>query len=250
MYRDLRAGAPQTGDHRGALLLAAATIFILTGFVPYGQLVLYPFTLLSTWVHEMGHGITALLCGGRFDELIINRDASGLARIAVVKGWRQAAAGAGGLLAPPLVGALILATSRLFARGILALLSLALLVSLLLWVRTPVGWLAMAPLFLLCLLLVRYGGQAGRLFFAKLIGLLLALDTVQRMGYLFVQSGQVGGRSHPSDVAGIAAVLGGSYLLWGALLAGLSGLLLLGGLLLAFRAPRRPAPERLPPELR
>ena len=36
-------------------------ILALQGLVPYGGYLLYPFTLLSTWVHEMGHGVTALL---------------------------------------------------------------------------------------------------------------------------------------------------------------------------------------------
>lgn len=239
--------------HRGLLLGAAVLILALQGLVPYGGYLLYPFTLLSTWVHEMGHGLTALLCGGRFEELLIFGDASGLARSAVQRGLPQALTAAGGLVAPPLCGALILGLGRHLPRAILATLSAALLASLLLWVRTAVGWLAMAPLLGLCLIVLRHGGAGGRLFFVQLLGLLLGLDTVARIGYFFVPSGMVGGVQRPSDIAGIAGALGGSVRLWGTLLAGLSLFVLLLGLLAAFRAPRAArarARADLPPELR
>ena len=92
--------APQVSA-KGALLLAALLVLGLSRFVPYGRLVLYPFTLLATWVHEMGHGLTALLCGGKFAQLEIFSNASGLASTAVVPGFRQALVCAGGLLGPP-----------------------------------------------------------------------------------------------------------------------------------------------------
>ena len=69
--------------------------------------------------------------------------------------------------------------------------------------------------------------------------MLLGLDTVARIGYFFVPSGLVGGVQRPSDIAGIAGALGGSYKMWGTLLAGLSFLLLILGLLAAFRAPKK-----------
>ena len=31
--------------------------------VPYGDTLLYPFTLLATWFHEMGHGLASMLLG-------------------------------------------------------------------------------------------------------------------------------------------------------------------------------------------
>ena len=46
--------------------------------------------------------------GGRFRELEIFANASGLAFTAVEPGWRAAVVSAGGLLAPPLLGAAIL----------------------------------------------------------------------------------------------------------------------------------------------
>ena len=60
-------------------LLIAAVIVILSKLLPYGSLLLYPISLLSTWAHEMGHGIVAILTGGKFIELKIFYDTTGLA---------------------------------------------------------------------------------------------------------------------------------------------------------------------------
>ncbi len=124
---------------RAALVVAALLILALQRLMPYGRQLLYPFTLLSTWVHEMGHGVTALLLGGRFARLDIFADASGLATTAVIPGWRQGVVAAGGLLAPPLLGMLLLVLGRRLPRGLLVGLALAMVASLMLWIRTPVG---------------------------------------------------------------------------------------------------------------
>lgn len=235
-----RTATPPLG--RGTLLLAIAVVALLQGFLPYGPLLLYPFTLLSTWVHEMGHGLTALVLGGRFEQLQIFADASGLALTAVQKGPRQAAVALGGLIAPPLWGAALLALSRRLPRVLLAALSLALVLSLALWVRTLVGWASMAPLALGLALLARHTGPGGAAFSVQLIGATLALNTVTRMGYLFVTQGSVGGVDRRSDIAAITEILGGGVSFWGGLVAGISVILLLIGLWLALHAPRAARP--------
>ncbi len=54
-----------------------------------------PATLLATFAHEMGHGLTAMLVGEQFDQLLLNADGSGVAM------WR----GNPGRLATALVAA-------------------------------------------------------------------------------------------------------------------------------------------------
>jgi len=207
---------------RAALIFGAVLILILERLVPLGRLLLYPFTLLSTWVHEMGHGVTALLCGGEFARLDIFADASGIAHSAVVPGIRQALVAAGGLLGPPVIGAACLLLARRAARPLLYLLVGALLVSLPLWVRTGIGWLTVGGLGLGLALLTRFLDDSGRLFLAQFIGLLLALDTLSRGDYLFMTAAQVGGKLHPSDVSAIARVMGGPVVFWGGLIAAIS----------------------------
>ena len=234
-----------------ALIVAALLIWGLQRFVPYGRLILYPFTLLSTWVHEMGHGLTACLIGGRFAHLDIYADASGLAFFSAAPGARLALVAAGGLLAPPLVGMFLLVLGRRAARPLLAALALTMVASLVLWVRTPVGWLTVGGLAVVCVAAGRLLQARGRLFFVQLLGLLLGLDTVTRADYLFVSSAQVGGQLHASDVAGIASTLGGPPVMWGVLIAIVSSLLLLLGLwsVLGGAARRAPTHEAVPAAL-
>ncbi|HSS52021.1 MAG TPA: M50 family metallopeptidase, partial [Thermoanaerobaculia bacterium] len=47
----------------------SAAVTLVLYVVPYGQVLARPLLLLSTLAHEMGHGLTALLLGGRFQRL-------------------------------------------------------------------------------------------------------------------------------------------------------------------------------------
>ena len=40
---------------------------------------LYPFKIFSTWIHELSHGVGAILVGGGIQKLLIYQDTSGLA---------------------------------------------------------------------------------------------------------------------------------------------------------------------------
>jgi hypothetical protein len=61
-----------------ALALAAfALVFVLWQIPNSG--VLYPFRLLVTFVHETGHGLTALITGGGFDRFVVMETGSGIA---------------------------------------------------------------------------------------------------------------------------------------------------------------------------
>jgi len=59
-------------------LLAAAVVFILWN-IPALSVVLYPFRLFVTFVHETGHGLAALVSGGQFEQFRIDENGSGVA---------------------------------------------------------------------------------------------------------------------------------------------------------------------------
>lgn len=65
--------------------LAGLTI-VLIAFVPWFNALNYPFRLLLTTVHELGHGVAALLTGGQFLRFVIEPNGAGLAYTA--GGWR------------------------------------------------------------------------------------------------------------------------------------------------------------------
>jgi hypothetical protein len=217
---------------RRALVYAAIVLHLVDNYVPFGHYLLYPFTLLSTWVHEMGHGLGALAVGGDFRELHVYGDAGGLAFTSSAPGWPDGVLSAAGLVAPPLAGAAMLAIARgpRRARIVLGVLTATLLASLVLWVRTTVGWVVFPALAIGIGLAALRLGPNRVLLLAQLVGLSFALDTITRIDYLFAATATVAGEVRKSDIARVAEAFGGARLLWGLLLAALSLLLLALGL--------------------
>lgn len=233
---------------RRALVVAVAVSILVGSFVPFGSVLLYPFTLLATWVHEMGHGIAAVLVGGDFHRLEIFADASGLAYTSHRAGAPSLGAwiSLGGLVAPPIVGAVVLGTARgpRRAQVVLVTFAVALVASLAVWVRSLTGFLAVPLVAGLIVAFVRWGGGGERMFLAQFLGLRLASDTVGRgMDYLFTDGVMVGGMKRASDIASVAAGFGGPRVAWSIVVAVFSVLCVALGLVLAWRRPIAPQRE-------
>ena len=225
---------------RTIIIVAAVSVFVITAWVPFGSTALYPLTLFTTWVHEMGHGLTALAFGGEFRSLEIHANAGGLAYAFAGDGWPDAMVAAGGLLAPPLLGGLLLAFVHRprTARIVLGVLAAALVVSVVIWVRSAAGIIAM-PLVAALLGWAAWRGfsenPARRVLLVQVLSVILGVDTLTRMvSYSLSASTSEGQRS---DVSAIADNLGGHYLLWGPAITTIAlGMLALG----LWRAWRRP----------
>lgn len=203
---------------RTAILVAAAAVYIVAYYVPFGDLVLYPLTLFTTWVHEMGHGITALLLGGQFESLEIFKDGSGVAHSWGGFGWHHGLVALGGLLAPPIVGSLILATVHgpKRARIALALLAGALVASMIFYVRSAAGLVAMPIVAAAIGYAALREPPERRVIIAQVLAVVLAIDTLTRMvSYVFEDSVDIGGKKVPSDIATVASGFGGPQVLWG-----------------------------------
>jgi hypothetical protein len=228
---------------------AAVAATLVLYFVPYGRMVLYPFSLLSTWAHEMGHGLAALMVGGRFASLHLFADLGGVAYT-----YRPdtltapAVIAAGGLLGPAVAGGLtVLFSARpRLARTTLYVLALLLLASLVLWVRNPFGMAAVAGLGLGFGAVARYGGDRLKLLLGQFTGIQLALGSLSTFDYMFTRGFVRGGVAQVSDTQAIAEALFLPYWFWGGVVALLSLLILGGAFWLAWVrpgvSPRRAAP--------
>ena len=94
--------------------------------LPFGGLLLYPFKLLATWLHELSHGLMMLITGAGLDHVLIYRDTSGLA-------YAQSSAGpvgatliaAAGYMGTPLWGAALLVSTPTAKSARIALLVFA-----------------------------------------------------------------------------------------------------------------------------
>jgi hypothetical protein len=232
---------------RTAIIVAVALVYVVGAYVPFGHEALYPLTLFTTWVHEMGHGLTALILGGHFHELKIFSNASGFAMSSVDDGVPRALVAAGGLLAPPIVGATLIAVVHgpRRARVALLILAAAIVLSLVIWVRSATGFVAM-PVVAVALAWAAWKvAPEHRVVVAQILGVVLALDTLTRMvGYVFEKEVTVDGKVSHSDIYTVADNLGGSYILWGMLITAIAVGLLSAALWWAWRRPSKNAPGK------
>jgi hypothetical protein len=232
--------AGQDQKERVTLLLGIALASIMLWQTMVGSLLLYPFTILATWFHEMGHGIAAMLTGRGFERLLIFADGSGFAlSLGPADGYRltDALIAASGPLGPAIAGALLIVSSRspTATRYALAALGVALVVSTLIWVRSLTGWLVLPALGIAIAALALRGSAPWRRFAIQLIGVQAAISAWQQFDYLFSPGGNVGGELHRSDTGAIADVLLLPYWFWGAAISAAILALLWWSFRLAFR---------------
>lgn len=222
------------------ILLAAALITLISYQFSWGRTVLYPFFLLSTWFHEMGHGLMAIFMGGSFVKLEVFTDGSGLAYYSYSSLWLGNRLGlsliaAAGLVAPPVVGAAFILGARKPKHAQIALYILVgfLALSLVLWVRNPFGWLLILLWTLAVLAFTRLLKGDNLQFFAQFIGVQAAMATFLNWRYLFTPTAGIGS-SGLSDTGAIAKQLFLPYWFWGAAIAIFSAWILLWSLRKAY----------------
>jgi hypothetical protein len=220
-------------------LIGAAVATVVLWQVPYGDYVLYPFSILATWFHEMGHGLAAILLGGDFRQLEIFPNGSGVATYTY--GGRlflgpigRAFIAAAGLLGPPVAGAILILASRSFKVASISLKILGgfLLFSVLIWVRSLFGIVA---IFLLGLVILGIGIKANRWFQGfsiQFLGVQACISTYHQLDYLFTPTA---GPRALSDTGQIQQQLLLPYWFWGALIAVASLVILVQSLRVAYK---------------
>jgi hypothetical protein len=211
------------------VVILATFVTLLLYFIPLLRPLAYPFLLISTLAHEMGHGIAAAMIGGHFHSFALYADASGVAQVSGDFGaLGKAFVAASGLLGPALWAALsfFCVKSPRRSRVFLAFLSVLLLLSLILVVRNLFGCFFVAGLAIASGLF-SFGSfkNYGHVFLA-FIASQLALSVFSRSDYLFTPYAITSAGVMPSDVMQISESLFLPYWFWGAL-CGLFSLLVL-----------------------
>lgn len=228
-----------TSERAGRLYLAvAAVVTVVCWQFHYGRLAMYPFTLLATYAHEMGHGLTALLVGADFESLKMQPDGSGVAHwVGNVGRVSRALIAAGGLVGPSVAGAFLLVISKKHRRAkwILMVLGVGMLVTLVLFARG-----AFAPFFVIgasavILGVARLFPERGAPFLLQLIGVQLCIAVFRDVSYMFTDSA---GPGRLSDSAAMADALFLPYWFWGALTAAFSFAVLAAGMYVATRSKK------------
>jgi hypothetical protein len=225
--------------------LAGSTLVTLALFLtPSLHTIAYPLVLLSTLVHEMGHGVGALLSGGTWHDFKMFSDGSGVAHIAPTSHFGVAFACAAGLVGPALIAAVYLGMGLRpkLARLGLGVTGAFFALSLLLWVRGGFGMTFVAVLAGGCLAIALLASPEVARLVLVFLATQLALSVFSRGDYLFMDyvSGQMSGaRRTPADVKIMELAIGGPYWFWGIVCGAFSVIVLLVAAWLYIRPARR-----------
>jgi hypothetical protein len=177
-------------------------------------LILYPFTLFTTWVHECGHAVAAVLVGGSVASVTIAPDTSGLTRSLVPASHvARGIIASAGYLTASVVGCLLLAATRVERRAkpILWGIGVFMLVTLVLWIRNPFGAFVVVAWGAALLAIARRrtaGGFAS--FVLSVLGIQVALNAVFNIRVLFLVDG-------PSDAQTMARLFLAPAWFWASL---------------------------------
>lgn len=239
------------GEAIGRLVLAGFVVSLLP-VLPFGAYLAYPFLILTTWFHEMGHGLTAAVLGQSFERLVLLPDGSGYAEYLIngnAPRLVQAAISLGGPLAPSIVGAaLIVASAHPRAwRPVLWAMVAVILASTIIWVRSATGWWALPVAASVLGLVAWRASGAFQRFTLQFLGLTAAWSVFGAWRYFLTEQILIEGQPQLSDTGAIAAVLVLPYWFW-------AGVILLGAGAMFFFSlryaladkRRRPPPRKLP----
>lgn len=225
-----------SNDRTGLIILVGIAIF--TGImwqIPSGKIILYPLTLLSTWYHEMAHGLMAVLLGANFKKLEIFANGSGLARYEYRGSLFLGPIGkvlvsAAGPMGPPIIGAGFILASRSWqtSQQLLVILGSFMLISVLIWVRTGVGILLITLLGLIILGIGLEASPEIKIFVIQLLGVQACISTFRDFDYVFRYYNGY------SDTAQIAKILILPHWFWGILITVASVFLLIQSLRIAY----------------
>ena len=190
---------------------------------------LWPLKQFGVYVHELFHGLAALVSGGSFSKMILFQDGGGVAYTVTYSPVSRVIVSAGGLIGPALLGGIVLFFSRRFrlTHYLLKALAALLVICTLLWVR---DWYTAIFGISIATLLAAVSFLPSKTFlriFAQYLGIQLSVENLLDFDYMFTERFVRDGQTHLSDTGNIARVLGGSYFFWGCLIAAITLLIIL-----------------------
>jgi len=225
----MRARISPDARPQAITLLIAATLSIALWFIPYAEMLTYPFRIFVTFIHEGGHAIAALLTGNSVASLSVAMNASG--ETYTTQGGRlaQMFVASAGYIGAMAYGALLLVLIRRAVAARIVLLGSAVLIfglTLIFGLIKPLmsgvsGALAGVPFTLLAGVLLsaglfavaRFTKPRVAMFFVSLLAVQCVLNALLNLKTVFFLSSPFA-PSVPTDAVNMANATGLPALLW------------------------------------
>lgn len=159
------------------LTLGAGAYFLLR-ILPFGELVLYPFQLMATILHEFGHAAGALLTGGDVSQVQINANGSGVTT--TLGGWRFVVI-AGGYIGSAIFGNILIRAGLKYgdwSKYVLYGLLVILITISTLW-SASIGNTIFVALFAIAIYIVSRASNEATAWFLAFVGILTVLHIIE-----------------------------------------------------------------------
>src|SRR4030095_9662424 len=223
----MRMGISRDARPQAMTLLAAATISIVLWFIPFAEVLTYPFRIFVTFIHEDGHAIAALLTGNTVGSLSVAMNASG--ETYTTKGGllSQTLIASGGYIGSMAYGALLLTLIRKTIAARIVLMGSAALIfalTLIFGIFKPiVSWGALSgiPFTLLAgsvlsiglIVVARYASARVATFFLSFLAVQCVLNALLDLKTVFFLSSPFA-PNVPTDAVNMANATGLPAMLW------------------------------------
>jgi len=213
-------------DKSEQYLIASIVLVLVLHNISMLSWITYPFNLLATWIHEMGHGLTAEMLGGNFNFLVINSDTSGYANYSFFKNGHNFSKGiiaSAGYMGTSIFGATMLLFRKkdTFVRVFSFLLGVFMVFSLLIYIRSLTGWLFGVPFSALLIFVGLKNDNELNSFFYNFIASQIALNAILDIKVLFSVGNSTGGvsgiQSLGSDASAMSQLWFAPYWFWASL---------------------------------
>ena len=239
--RNFKLGIHRDARPQATLLLTAAALSILLWFIPFAEVLTYPFRLFVTFIHEGGHALAALVTGNSVESLSIATNASG--ETYTTKGglFSQVLVSSAGYVGSMVYGVALLVMIRRAVAARVVLIASAVLIFLLTLTygvfkpiasgaalsAIPFTFIVGTLLSLGLVAVARFANSRIATFFLSFLAVQCVLNALLDLKTVFFLSTPFG-PSMPSDAVNMANATGIPALIWASIWIAISiGMLLL-----------------------
>jgi hypothetical protein len=182
-------------------LLVATALSLALWYIPYAEVLTYPFRIFVTFIHEGGHALAAVLTGNSVRSLSVSIDTSGLTETLIPQGssFSQMLISSAGYLGAISFGALLLLLVRIRVKGHVVLIGSAVIIiglTVIFGFLVPLTNLSFSPFTVVAgaviaaglLAAAKYLGPRALNFLVSFLAVQCVLDALFNLRDLFVLS--------------------------------------------------------------
>lgn len=226
----MRMSISRDARPQATTLLIATAISVVLWFIPFAEVVTYPFRIFVTFIHEGGHAIAALLTGNTVASLSVATNASGETYTTHGGLISQFLISSSGYIGSMAFGALLLVLIRKAIAARIVLLGSAVFIfgltmifglfkplfSFTSWSGIPFTLLAGTVISVGLVLIARFASAKVATFFVSFLAVQCVLNALFDLKTVFFLSSPFA-PSVPTDAVNMAAATGIPALLWAVL---------------------------------